>query len=91
MEERTIKTEVKTEARPTATRAKIETAQTQGVPDFVKKLQKETKIKVRIKEDPKDKNDVPVCINGYIWQIKRGEFVEVPETVAKILAQAGYI
>lgn len=87
MEERTVKTE----ARSTATRVKAETSQAQGAPDFVKRLQKEPKVKVRIKEDPKDKNDVPVCINGYIWQIKRGEFVEVPETVAKILAQAGYI
>jgi hypothetical protein len=34
---------------------------------------------------------VPVCINGYLYYINRGQTVEVPETVADILAQAQYI
>lgn len=34
---------------------------------------------------------VPVTINGYTWQIKRGEKVEVPEEVERILHEAKYI
>ena len=60
-------------------------------PRFVQELEKESKVSVRIKADPKDKEDVPVRINGYVYQIKRGEFVKVPKTVAELLAQAGYI
>lgn len=32
-----------------------------------------------------------VCINGYIYQIQRGEKVDVPQTVADILEEAGLI
>lgn len=32
-----------------------------------------------------------VCVNGYIYQIQRGEKVEVPQTVADILEEAGLI
>lgn len=51
------------------------------------------KVKVTIPKDPVNKNDsfVPVSINGYIYQIKRGEEVEVPKEVARILKEAGYI
>ena len=34
---------------------------------------------------------VPVGINGYFWQIKRGERVEVPEIVAHVLEEADII
>lgn len=45
---------------------------------------------------PKTENDdgmnfVPVCINGKITQIKRGETVEVSQTIANILTEAGYL
>ncbi|WP_108669551.1 hypothetical protein [Peribacillus acanthi] len=33
----------------------------------------------------------PVQVNGYIYQIQLGKTVEVPETVADILEQAGLI
>ncbi|WP_394137432.1 hypothetical protein [Cytobacillus oceanisediminis] len=33
----------------------------------------------------------PVQINGYIYQIQLGKTVEVPETVADVLEQAGLI
>lgn len=57
----------------------------------IKSKQKKVKIKIPIdKLNPKD-TKVPVCINGYIWEIKRGETVEVPENVANILLEAGYI
>ncbi len=53
----------------------------------------EKKVMITIPGDPLNKNDafVPVAINGYIWKIKRGEKVSVPEEVARILKEAGYI
>lgn len=51
------------------------------------------KVKVRIPVDKQNKEDkvVPVCINGYIFQIERGKSVEVPEEVARILEDSGYL
>lgn len=51
------------------------------------------KVKIRIPFDKLNPKDlaVPVCINGYIWQINRGEYVEVPKAVADVLSEAGYI
>ena len=56
-------------------------------------LKAEEKVKIKIPVDQLNKNDdsVPVVVNGYIYQIKRGERVEVPEVVANILEEAGYI
>ena len=57
-------------------------------------LKKEAKVRIKIPGDPLNKNDhspVPVTINGYRYEIKRGETVDVPETVAKVLERAGYI
>lgn len=34
---------------------------------------------------------IPVQVNGYIYQIQYGKTVEVPQTVAEILEQAGLI
>lgn len=54
---------------------------------------KESKIRIKLPIDPLNPKDlmVPVVINGYQWLIKRGESVEVPEQVAKILEDAKYI
>lgn len=54
---------------------------------------KEKKVTVRL---PKNKdgigvNYVPVCINGKITQIMRGETVEVSPAVYKLLEEAGYL
>lgn len=56
-------------------------------------LKVEDKVKIKIPLDKNNKEDlvVPVCINGYVYQIKRGERVEVPQTVADILEEANYI
>ena len=56
-------------------------------------VNKQDKVKIRIPFDPINKTDlvVPVCINGYVWKIKRGETVSVPEVVADVLAEAKYI
>ena len=56
-------------------------------------LNEEVKVKVRLPKAKTDKaeNFVPVCINGYVYQVMRGVSVEVPETVAKILEESGYL
>ncbi|MDP4147490.1 MAG: hypothetical protein Q8936_23980 [Bacillota bacterium] len=53
----------------------------------------QNKVTIRIPTDKLNKNDVvvPVCVNGYNFFINRGEKVEVPEIVADILMEAGYI
>lgn len=56
-------------------------------------LAKSKKVRIRLPKDKLNKEDVvvPVCINGYTYQIKRGEWVDVPEEVARILEEAGYM
>ena len=56
-------------------------------------LDKMPKKHVRIPIDEKNKKDmfVPVTISGYTYQIQRGESVEVPEEVERILIEAKYI
>ncbi len=56
-------------------------------------LAKSPKVRIRLPVDKLNKEDVvvPVCINGYTYQIKRGEWVEVPQEVARILEEAGYM
>ena len=56
-------------------------------------VNEQEKVKIRIPIDPLNKTDliVPVCINGYVWQIERGKSVSVPDAVADILTEAGYI
>ena len=57
-------------------------------------INQQQKVRIRIPVDPlnpKDTMPVPVTINGYTWNIKRGETVEVPDEVARILAEAKYI
>lgn len=72
---------------------------TEGQMDVITKttgemLAEQPKVKIRLyqaKPPEKPLPDETVCVNGYIYQIKRGEYVEVPETVAKILEEAGRI
>ena len=56
-------------------------------------LAKSKKVRIRLPKDKLNKEDVvvPVCITGYTYQIKRGEWVDVPEEVARILEEAGYM
>lgn len=57
----------------------------------LKNTQKMVQITIPVSElNPQD-TVVPVCINGYLWQIKRGEEVTVPEEVKNILKEAKYI
>lgn len=50
-------------------------------------------VRIKLPIDPLNPKDlmVPVVINGYQWLIKRGETVEVPEQVVRILEEAKYI
>ena len=61
--------------------------------DAGKEVNKQAKVRIRIPIDPLNKQDkvVPVIINGYVWSIEKGKNVEVPENVADILTEAGYI
>ena len=56
-------------------------------------LDAEPKVKVRLlpPKDKRDDNFVPVCINGYIYQVMKGGSVEVPKPVADLLEEGGYI
>lgn len=59
-----------------------------------RKLAKFPKVRVRLPQTPNGQSQLPdetVQINGYTFQIKRGEWVNVPEPVAVILEQAGLI
>ncbi len=50
------------------------------------------KVTIRLPKDPLDDSEVKeVCLNGYVYLIKRGETVEVPEPIAEILINAGLI
>jgi len=73
-------------------------ALTDGQLDNIAKSMKEVfaameKVRIRIPVDKMNKDDliVPVCVNGYIYQIERGKYVEVPQTIADILENAGYL
>lgn len=61
--------------------------------NFGKKLNGEKKVAVKIPFDSRNPGDkvVPVCLNGYIFEIKRGEKIEVPASIAAILEEAKYI
>lgn len=56
-------------------------------------LNKQKKVTIKIPVDPQNPKDliVSVGINGYKWRIKRGEKVEVPADVARILEESKYI
>lgn len=55
-------------------------------------LDKEPKKTIRLPnlKDKNASNYVPVCINGYIYQVQRGVEVEVPKPVADLLEEGGY-
>ena len=56
-------------------------------------LAKQPQVEIKIPIDKRNELDkvVAVRINGYIYEIKRGEKVKVPQTVAQILEDADYI
>ena len=50
--------------------------------------EKEKTVRIRIPITPTETDDVFVSINDRTWQIKRGEYVDVPECVAEVLDRA---
>lgn len=56
-------------------------------------LDAEEKVQIKIPIDPLNPKDlvVAVSINGYTYQINRGQKVTVPESVAELLTIGGYI
>lgn len=51
------------------------------------------KVTIKVPVDKQNEKDLYVTaqINGYTYQIKRGEQVEVPAPVVKLLERAGHI
>lgn len=43
------------------------------------------KVRIRLEKRRDDAEDVYVAVNGKAYLIKRGEYVEVPESVAEVL------
>lgn len=56
-------------------------------------LRKDKKVRIKIPIDARQPKDivVPVVVNGHVYRINRGEWVEVPAVVAEILEQSNYI
>ena len=60
---------------------------------FIDKLKKQKKVTISIplRDDDEEGAFEVVSINGYIYQIKKGEDVEVPVEVKKRLTKSGRI
>jgi hypothetical protein len=52
------------------------------------KQQPKIKIKISNSEGPGGRDDVPVGVNGYVYQIKREHVVAVPKAVVEVLRNA---
>lgn len=50
--------------------------------------EKEKTVRIKLPILPNDEGDVFVSVNDRTWQIKRGEYVDVPECVAEVLDRA---
>jgi hypothetical protein len=64
--------------------------------DTASVLSSESKETVRLYQVPVGSTDAPlmdevVQVNGYVYQIPRGQDVEVPQSVAQVLKDAGRI
>ena len=57
------------------------------------KLDKYPKVRIKIPIDKQNEKDLTVAvqINGYVYQMKRGEYIEVPSPVVKLLERGNYI
>lgn len=68
-------------------------AETKKPKTFKEYLDNEEKANIRIPIDPQNPKDlfVRVALNGAIYQIQRGENVEIPKSIAQILREAKYI
>lgn len=73
--------------------AKVDAKHTEVAKQTAKAIKNKKMVEIKIPIDPQNPKDliVPVIINGYRWEIKRGEKVSVPEPVANILEDSKYI
>lgn len=74
---------VEPKADPILTRAAVDSM----LDVMRKKFAAEPRVRVKVKND----GPVPVQVNGYSFLIRENVWVEVPESVAAILDEAGYI
>jgi len=54
-------------------------------------LSKEPRVRIQLPAAGEEGSAVPVGINGYFYRIRRGVTVEVPQSVADLLTNAGYL
>ena len=73
--------------------SKVEKRLTKDALKIGKLFAKEEKIATKIPIDPQNPKDlmVVVKVNGYAYNIKRGETVKLPTSIVKILENAKYI
>lgn len=85
--------EVQTKAKAKETKVTEKEADEKEAIETSKKLSKNGKVRIKVPVDQLNPKDlmIPVVINGYQWLIKRGETVELPEEVVRILEEAKYI
>lgn len=71
----------------------VESMQKEVFNSMKEHFSKEKRVRIKIPVDPLNPKDmaVTVKVNGYAFVIKRGESVEVPESIANILSEAKYI
>lgn len=56
-----------------------------------KELAEQEKVEVRIPKVQGEDEVVDVCLNGYVFRVKRGETVRVPKAIAEVLKNANLI
>ena len=67
-------------------------SEAQTIKGVRERLEKQKKVRIKIRPTTdKDTQPVPVVINECCYLIKKGEYVDVPEDVAKLLEEADYI
>ena len=54
-------------------------------------LAEEPRVRIRLPSVGEEGESVPVGVNGYFYRIRRGATVEVPQSVADLLTNAGYL
>jgi hypothetical protein len=54
----------------------------------LRELRKQQKVRIRIHESPDHPKRIPVSVNGVLYTIKPGAYVDVPESVVEVLRNA---
>lgn len=54
----------------------------------LKELRKQKKVRIRIHENKDHPKRIPVCVNGVMYTMKPGAWVDVPESVVDVLRNA---